>query len=50
MRNEHAHDEDATINTYKNCVSSLNTVLAISFPPNRKLISLYAVLQKKSVL
>jgi len=31
---------------HRNCASSSNTVVAISFPPNRKLISLYVVLQK----
>lgn len=46
MRNSHANDREATINTYRNCASSSNTQVAISFPPNRRLISLYAVLQK----
>jgi len=47
MRNAQAHDGDATINTYINCVSSSNTIVAISFPPNRKLLSVYTVLQKR---
>jgi hypothetical protein len=47
MSNAHAHDGDPTINTYRNCAISSNTVMAISFPPNRKLISLYALLKKR---
>jgi hypothetical protein len=41
-----ARDGDAKINTHRNCVSSSNTVVAISFPPKTKLISVYAVLYK----
>lgn len=46
MRNALACDGDATINTTRNCASSSNVVVAVSFPPNRKLVSLYAALQK----